>query len=152
MTIKNSIQRPPFQSARPEPTAQAMPPVFVNSASFAALMDYARDQNIDALKRQKVRRIPRPEPDSPKPPGPGALRRAFSWLHRNYVTSATKQLRVAETVSLGEKRFVAIIHAEGHKYLVGGGATGVSLLAQLSKLSETADIPPSLLEFTERSA
>jgi hypothetical protein len=115
-------------------------------------MDYAWDQNIDALKRQKVCRIPRPKPDSTMPPGPGALRRAFSWLHRNYVTSATKQLRVVETVSLGEKRFVAIIHAEGHKYLVGGGATGVSLLAQLNILSETAEIPPSVLEFTERSA
>ena len=68
------------------------------------------------------------------------------------MTSATKQLRVVETVSLGEKRFVAIIHAEGHKYLVGGGATGVSLLAQLNILSETAEIPPSVLEFTERSA
>jgi hypothetical protein len=34
---------------------------------------------------------------------------------------------------LGEKRFVAIIHAHGRKYLVGGGASGVALLTSLDE-------------------
>jgi flagellar biogenesis protein FliO len=40
-------------------------------------------------------------------------------------------LQVAETVSLGEKRFVAVIKVDGREFLIGGGATNVALLAQL---------------------
>jgi flagellar biogenesis protein FliO len=39
---------------------------------------------------------------------------------------------VTSTVSLGEKRFVAVIEFDGLEYLVGGGATSVALLAQLN--------------------
>jgi hypothetical protein len=45
--------------------------------------------------------------------------------------SHSKRLQVAETVSLGEKRFVAVIKVDGREFLIGGGATNVSLLAQL---------------------
>ncbi len=38
---------------------------------------------------------------------------------------------MTETVSLGEKRFVAVVYAEGHKFLIGGGSSGVALLTQL---------------------
>jgi hypothetical protein len=62
-------------------------------------------------------------------PRKGILGRLLALLRTG--APATKQLRLAETVALGEKRFVAIIHAEGRKYLVGGGPTGVALLAQL---------------------
>ena len=54
----------------------------------------------------------------------------FSWLRSRRVF-AEKQLRVSESLSLGEKRFVAILHAEGRKFLIGGGASGVSLLTAL---------------------
>jgi hypothetical protein len=67
----------------------------------------------------------------PKQPGTGLVSRAWAWLQKNHAFSATKQLRVSETVSLGEKRFVAVVHIEGQKFLVGGGSSGVSLLAQL---------------------
>lgn len=43
----------------------------------------------------------------------------------------SKRLQVAETVSLGEKRFVAVIKVDGREFLIGGGATNVALLAQL---------------------
>lgn len=61
----------------------------------------------------------------------GLLGRALAWFR----TGVTKQshLRLAETVSLGEKRFVAIIHVEGRKFLIGGGTAGVSLLTQLDE-------------------
>jgi hypothetical protein len=45
--------------------------------------------------------------------------------------SNSKRLHVAETVSLGEKRFVAVIKVDGREFLIGGGASNVALLAQL---------------------
>jgi flagellar biogenesis protein FliO len=48
-------------------------------------------------------------------------------------------LRVHETVSLGEKRFVALLSVEGREFLIGGGPTGVSLLAQLGTALEPAE-------------
>lgn len=38
---------------------------------------------------------------------------------------------MAATVSLGEKRFVAVIQIDGLQFLIGGGASNVALLAQL---------------------
>jgi hypothetical protein len=62
--------------------------------------------------------------------------------------SSSKRLQVAETVSLGEKRFVAVIRVDGREFLVGGGATNVALLTQLdarqsfdSLLTETMTVP-----------
>jgi hypothetical protein len=60
-----------------------------------------------------------------------ALTRAWSFLHARYKSSTTKRLHVSETISLGEKRFVAIVTVEGREFLIGGGVSGVSLLAQL---------------------
>jgi hypothetical protein len=68
---------------------------------------------------------------APPPPVPNALTRAWSWINRKYPSASTKQLRVAETVSLGEKRFVALVQIGDQKFLIGGGPAGVSLLTQL---------------------
>ena len=38
------------------------------------------------------------------------------------IRRAARQLRLCESVSLGEKRVVAVIQYEGQKFLVGGGA------------------------------
>ena len=43
----------------------------------------------------------------------------------------SRHLRLVETVSLGEKRFVAIVAVRGGEFLIGGGASSVSLLARL---------------------
>lgn len=68
------------------------------------------------------------------------LSRAWSWLHRKYtVSTKNKRLRVAETVALGEKRFVALVSIEGREFLIGGGAQGVSLLAHLGRASQPQD-------------
>jgi hypothetical protein len=72
--------------------------------------------------------------------GPGTLMRIWTWLNRKCAASATKQLRVTETVSLGEKRFVAVVHVEGQKFLIGGGASGVSLLTQLEPAKDEAGL------------
>ena len=62
----------------------------------------------------------------------GLLSRAWRWFRaRQAAHSSSKRLQVAATVSLGEKRFVALIQVDGLQFLVGGGATNVALLAQL---------------------
>jgi hypothetical protein len=70
---------------------------------------------------------------APKPFRAQPLASALAWLKKNYASSATKRLRVAETVSLGEKRFVAILRVDGREFLIGGSASGVSLLTQITK-------------------
>ena len=50
----------------------------------------------------------------------------------------SRRLQVQETVQLGEKRFVAILRVDGEQFLIGGGATGVSLLTQLKPESSSA--------------
>src|SRR5262249_8239185 len=66
-------------------------------------------------------------------PQAGLLGRMFAWFRTRMATANTKELRLAETVQLGEKRFVAIIHVEGRKFLIGGGTAGVNLLTQLDE-------------------
>ena len=45
--------------------------------------------------------------------------------------SRPRRLRVSETVSLGEKRFVSIVEVDGTSFLIGGGASNVTLLTSL---------------------
>jgi flagellar biogenesis protein FliO len=79
----------------------------------------------------------------------GLLSTLWRWIQARQIgKSNTKRLQVTSSVSLGEKRFVAVVQVDGQQFLVGGGATGVSLLAQLEKkesfgevLQETATAP-----------
>jgi flagellar biogenesis protein FliO len=41
-------------------------------------------------------------------------------------------LRLCETLSLGDKRFLAVVLVDQQKFLVGGAGNSVSLLAKLS--------------------
>jgi uncharacterized protein YbbK (DUF523 family) len=43
----------------------------------------------------------------------------------------TKAMRLCETVSLGEKRFLAIVQVDEERILIGGSASSVSLLTRL---------------------
>jgi flagellar biogenesis protein FliO len=59
---------------------------------------------------------------------------AYRWLDQKRTQqSSMRRLRVAETISLGEKRFVSIVQVDGAQYLIGGAAGNVSLLAVLDK-------------------
>lgn len=51
-----------------------------------------------------------------------------------------KRLRVCETVSLGEKRFVAVIQVDGEQFLVGGSSSSVSTLAHLERSRDFSDV------------
>lgn len=56
----------------------------------------------------------------------------WDWFQvRRRAQTRPGRLRVAESVSLGEKRFVAVVELDGQQFLVGGGAATVSLLARL---------------------
>jgi len=58
--------------------------------------------------------------------------RAWAWMQqRQAERSDTKRLKVAETVSLGEKRFVAVVQVDGRHFLLAGSPTNIVLLAHL---------------------
>ena len=57
--------------------------------------------------------------------------RLWSRVESHGASQRQRTLRVVETVKMGEKRFVAIVEVQQARYLVGGGAAGVSLLARL---------------------
>jgi len=62
----------------------------------------------------------------------GFLSRAWGWLlSRQSARSDGRRLRVAETVSLGDKRFVAVVQVAGRDFLVAGGPSNIALLAKL---------------------
>ena len=79
----------------------------------------------------------------------GLLSRAWRWIQaRRRSRSSTRRLQVEASVSLGEKRFVAVIQVDGLQFLIGGAATNVVLLAKLGRkesfgevLNETMAIP-----------
>ncbi len=64
------------------------------------------------------------------------LAKLWRWfLIKRQIQVSSKRLRVVETASLGEKRFVAVLHVDGAQFLIGGGANSVSLLASLESAS-----------------
>ena len=44
---------------------------------------------------------------------------------------SVRELRLCESLALGEKRFVAIVAVGSRRYLVGGTSTALSLLGEL---------------------
>jgi flagellar biogenesis protein FliO len=58
-----------------------------------------------------------------------------------------RRLRVCETLSLGEKRFVAVLRVDDREYLIGGSSASVSLLAALSSEQR----PAELIDFADAS-
>jgi flagellar biogenesis protein FliO len=54
-------------------------------------------------------------------------------LRRVTVKQARKNLKVCENVSLGEKRFVAVIQIDDERFLIGGSSSSVSLLTRLQE-------------------
>ena len=68
------------------------------------------------------------------------LLRAWKWLTRNgrdvLARGVSRRLKVAETVSLGEKRFVSILQVDGEQFLLGGSSSNIVLLAKLESSSD----------------
>jgi hypothetical protein len=131
MTIRIRIPRPLFFGSRPGITALAAGAAGRGATFSATLADCMDDWVVQESPRQSIapRRTAACKPR--KEAGPGGLTRAFSWLRSRYALNSTKRLRVSETVSLGEKRFVALVCVEGREFLIGGGSSGVCLLTPL---------------------
>jgi flagellar biogenesis protein FliO len=75
-------------------------------------------------------------------------RRAFAGLWQKLERrSNPRKLHLCESLSLGEKRFLAVVQVEAQQFLVGGGSNNVSLLA---RLGESPDFSEVLTEWCER--
>jgi flagellar biogenesis protein FliO len=69
------------------------------------------------------------------------VRQAWQWLQaRRQWQLTTKRLALCETVSLGDKRFLAIVKVDGQQFLVGGAAGSVSMLAEINGQGEFASL------------
>lgn len=67
------------------------------------------------------------------------LRCGWRWLQvRRKWQLSSKRLLLCESVSLGEKRFLAIVKVDDRQFLVGGAAGNVSMLAKLDGKPEFA--------------
>ena len=69
------------------------------------------------------------------------LTQGWNWTQQRLKSPRTKKrLRVCESVSLGEKRVVAVIQIDGEQFLVGGSANSVSTLAHLKRSQEFSEV------------
>jgi flagellar biogenesis protein FliO len=48
-----------------------------------------------------------------------------------FQNAARRRLRLAETLPLGERRFVAVVEFEGQRFLLGGTSAQITLLSRL---------------------
>jgi flagellar biogenesis protein FliO len=65
------------------------------------------------------------------------LQAAWRWVERKRSQQlSAKRLRVAETISLGEKRTISIVMVDGSQYLIGSSSGGVQLLTKLDEASQ----------------
>jgi hypothetical protein len=69
------------------------------------------------------------------------LRLAHPLLKRR---SRRRKLELVEMQQLGEKRFVAIVRVGKQKFLIGGAASSISLLAEIDSMKATVLAPRPL--------
>ena len=60
-----------------------------------------------------------------------ALKNSWQWVQRAVMPRKARRLRVCETLSLGERRFLAVIEFDRQEFLVGGSGNSLALLARL---------------------
>ena len=80
-----------------------------------------------------------------------AVGRLFSTLatrvHRGLERRrSARRLRLAETLSLGEKRFLAVVQFQQQEFLVGGTGNSIALLAKLDSSRATPDSQDGMQE------
>lgn len=69
------------------------------------------------------------------------LTQVWNWVLEKFKShQVRKRLRVCETVSLGEKRFLAVVQVDGEQFLVGGSSSSVSTLAHLERSRDFSDV------------
>ncbi|HMD83911.1 MAG TPA: flagellar biosynthetic protein FliO [Terriglobia bacterium] len=60
-----------------------------------------------------------------------SLKYLWQWVQRAVKPRKARRLRVCETLSLGERRFLAVIEFDRQEFLVGGSGSSLTLLARL---------------------
>jgi hypothetical protein len=133
-SIPNEITLSPLRETTPQPLILPIE----EHAAHPAVSAMAMHEPVKAKNAQLRAALPFPTPAvgtslQPFQNNQGLLTRMFGWIRAQSGRSSTKRLQVSATVSLGEKRFVALIQVDELEFLIGGGATNVSLLAQLDK-------------------
>jgi hypothetical protein len=69
----------------------------------------------------------------------GRVQQVWNWLRQSRLSvfaQRNRRLRLSETLSLGEKRFVSLIEVDNVCFLIGSSTQSVTLLAQLPRSSE----------------
>jgi hypothetical protein len=132
--LPNEFSLPETTSVEMEATAEPAPVLSVETTTF------------DKSSMQSAA-LAKPQVSIPQFFGPQrssffqVLVRGWSWLqHRLRTQQARKRLRVCESVSLGEKRFIAVVQVDGEQFLVGGSSTSVSTLAHLEQPREFSEV------------
>ena len=59
------------------------------------------------------------------------LKNLWLWARSTARVRRSRRLRVCETLSLGERRFLAVIEFDRQEFLVGGSGNSLELLARL---------------------
>ena len=77
----------------------------------------------------------------------GRLRRWWQTAWAMHIRKAPRRLKLCESLSLGEKRVLAVVEYDKQRFLIGGGAQSVNLLA---RLGESPDFSELLTEWCER--
>lgn len=120
--------------ARPVTEIGSMRCGLTDKPAPANFTKYLGELGMAAIRNQKSATAPRTKAVQPAATPRGLLSRVLAWL--NGSCAPQKQLRVLETVTLGDKRMVAMIQADGRRFLVGGGPSGVSLLTPLDSIQK----------------
>lgn len=91
-------------------------------------------------KQSRVVAIPMPRKAKASNRGTRLMRRfkklqklVARWMRKVNIARPERKLRVVETVSLGEKRIVAVVQFEQQRFLVGASGTTMSLLSNLEQ-------------------
>jgi len=77
------------------------------------------------------------------PPLIEGIRTAFTYvlsLGRKVSVKRRRNIHLCESLSLGDKRFLAVVLVEQQKFLVGGAGNSVALLAKLPSRSPSPDV------------
>jgi flagellar biogenesis protein FliO len=81
-------------------------------------------------------------PDEPKSLGATLLFRIRSVFSKVSIQRRPRRLKLCETLSLGEKRILALVECENQRFLVAATAQNISLL-------QTLNVPPDVDQKSE---
>jgi len=117
----------------PEPLSPADEPTV---GVVLAVEDESAPNPADAEARNEL-----PPTESGRPRFLQVVIEVWKWaLQKIKVRQVKKRLRVCESVSLGEKRFVAVIQVDDEQFLVGGSSSSVATLARLGSSEEFSSV------------